>query len=72
MEGIKKSRFSLLIVVFFLLGTAAYATTCSNGDCTTTVHQHENHWEMLISCEDGSTWTGGGDGQWGGTACNQQ
>jgi hypothetical protein len=46
--------------------------TCqwSSGGCTTTVWQWASEWYMIIDCNDGSYWHGGGGGQWGGNCPN--
>jgi len=75
MSTINYLKFIYVIFILFLLSISypftidANATiiSCENGDCSTTVHQHEASWFMMITCEDGSIWTGGGSGEWGGS-----
>lgn len=57
----KTTLLSFLMCVPILL----FATPCSwsGGGCTTSVHQHETHYTMYTSCDDGTSYEWIFDGQ---------
>jgi len=58
-----KIKSILTFILFMPVFLFAAPCSWSAGGCTTSVHQHEDHWTLFTSCNYGSTFLYQGEGQ---------